>query len=77
VWRMNPSLAVLDIAAGGTDSALFPEQLVHAMSVENLTALPVRVRVAGTHGSRALLVVIEAGPVPLFRTPPRATTPQN
>ena len=74
---MTPSVAVLDIAAGGTDSAVFPEQSVHSVSVENLTALPLRVRVVGAPESRALLVVIEGGPVPLFRTPPRAATPQN
>jgi hypothetical protein len=74
---MTMSVADLDIAAGGTDSALFPEQLVHSMSVENLTALPLRVRVLGAPGSRALLVVIEAGPVPLFQPPPRAAAPQN
>jgi hypothetical protein len=74
---MTSCVADLDIEAGGTDSALFPEQLVHSMSVENLTALPLRVRVLGAAGSRALLVVIEGGPVPLFETPPRAAAPQN
>ena len=67
---MTSSVAVLDIVAGGTDSALLPEQPVHSLSVENLTALPLRVRVVGVPGSRALLVVIEGGPVPLLREPP-------
>lgn len=74
---MTTPVAVLEIAAGGTDSAVFPEQPVHSMSVENLTALPLRVRVVGVPGSHALLVVIEGGPVPLFQTPPRAAAPQN
>jgi len=74
---MTTSLAVLDIAARGTDSAVFPEQPVHSLSVENLTALPLLVRVISAPGSHALLVVIEAGPVPLFQTPPRAAAPQN
>jgi len=74
---MTGCVAGLDIATGGTDSAVFPEQLVHSMSVENLTALPLRVRVMGAPGSRALLVVIEGGPVPLFQAPDRAAAPQN
>ena len=74
---MTSCVADLDIAAGGTDSAVFPEQLVHSMSVENLTALPLRVRVMAAPSSRALLVVIEGGPVPLFQTPDRAAAPQN
>ena len=74
---MTTSVADLDIVAGGTDSAVFPEQLVHSMSVENLTALPLRVRVMSAPGSRALLVVIEGGPVPLFETPDRAPAAQN
>ncbi len=74
---MTSCVADLDIAEGGTDSAVFPEQLVHSMSVENRMALPLRVRVIGAPGSRALLVVIEGGPVPLFQTPDRAAAPQN
>jgi hypothetical protein len=74
---MTSCVADLDIAAGGTDSAVFPEQLVHSMSVENLTALPLRVRVMAAPSSRALLVVIESGPVPLFQNPGRAAAPQN
>ncbi len=74
---MTTSVAVMDIAAGGTDSAVFPEQVVHSMSVDNLTALPLRVRVVGVPGTHALLVVIEGGPVPLFQIPPRAAPPQN
>jgi hypothetical protein len=67
---MPSSVAILDIVPGGTDSALFPEQLVHSVSVENLTALPLRVRVVGMPGPRALLLVVEGGPMPLLRAPP-------
>jgi hypothetical protein len=74
---MTSSVAVLDITAGGTDSAVFPEQAVHSLSVENLTALPLRVRVLGSPSSHALVVVIEGGPVPLFQEPSRAAPPQN
>jgi len=74
---MTTTVAVLDIAAGATDSALFPEQPLHSLAVENLTAQPLRVRVVGAPESRALLVTIEGGPVPLFQTPPRAAAPQE
>jgi hypothetical protein len=74
---MTLSMAVLDIAAGGTDSAVFPEQPVHSISFENLTALPLRVRIMGAPGSRALLVVVEGGPMPLFQPPDRAAFPQS
>jgi len=70
-------VAVLDVAASGTDSAVFPERVVHSLSVENLTALPLRVRVMGAPGSRALVVTIEAGPVPILKMPPREAVPQN
>jgi len=74
---MTISVAVLDVAASGTDSAVFPEQTVHSLSVENLTALPLRIRVVGAVGSQALRLVIEAGPMPILKMPPRETAPQN
>ena len=69
--------AVLDIAVGATDSAVIPEQPVHSVAVENLTARLLRVRVACVPGSRAIFIVIEDGPVALSRALPEPEALQN